>query len=62
MDTIPPATMDAFREHGKAELTIEKNIPGAEQTLANLESAGISMKQVTDQVLDEGVKLFADAF
>jgi transaldolase/glucose-6-phosphate isomerase len=62
VDTIPPATMDAFREHGKAELTIEKDVPGAEQTLANLESAGISMKQVTDQVLDEGVKLFADAF
>ncbi len=62
VDTIPPATMDAFREHGKAELTIEKDIPGAEQTLANLESAGISMKQVTDEVLEEGVKLFADAF
>ena len=62
VDTMPPATIDAFKDHGNAELTIEKDIPGAKATLENLERAGISMKQITDQVLEEGVKLFADAF
>ncbi|HXN65163.1 MAG TPA: bifunctional transaldolase/phosoglucose isomerase [Candidatus Acidoferrales bacterium] len=62
VDTMPPATIDAFKDHGNAALTIDKDIPGAKATLENLERAGISLKQITAQVLDEGVKLFADAF
>jgi transaldolase len=62
VDTIPPATFDAFRDHGKLRNSLEENIPGAEQTMKDLERAGISMKMVTDQLTDEGVKLFEDAF
>jgi transaldolase/glucose-6-phosphate isomerase len=62
VDTIPPGTMDAFRDHGVAQLTLEKDVEAARQTMAALELAGISMKSVTDQLLAEGVKLFSESF
>src|SRR6202046_1242166 len=62
VDTIPPATYDAFRDHGKTRASLEENLPAAQPTMDTLEKAGISMKAVTDQLTDEGVKLFAEAF
>lgn len=62
VNTIPPATFDAFRDHGTVAQTLETNLDEAKAVMANLESVGISMKAVTDQLLEEGVKLFADAF
>ena len=62
VDTIPPATFDAFRAHGKLRKSLTEDVPGAAKTMENLAKAGISMKQVTDQLLTDGVKLFADAF
>ena len=62
VDTIPPATFDAFRDHGKLRPSLTEDVAGATQTMENLAKAGISMKQVTDQLLTDGVKLFADAF
>jgi transaldolase / glucose-6-phosphate isomerase len=62
VDTIPPATFDAFRDHGKLRPSLSEDVPGAAKTMENLAKAGISMKQVTDQLLTDGVKLFADAF
>lgn len=62
VNTIPPATLDAFRNHGKLRSSLTEDIPGAQQTMDNLAKAGISMKQVTDKLTIDGVKLFADAF
>jgi transaldolase / glucose-6-phosphate isomerase len=62
VDTIPPATFDAFREHGKLRPSLTENVQGAAQTMADLAKAGISMKDVTDKLLADGVKLFSDAF
>jgi transaldolase/glucose-6-phosphate isomerase len=62
VNTMPPATVDAFREHGKLRNSLTEDIPAAAKTMADLERAGISMKQVTDKLTDDGVKLFADAF
>jgi transaldolase / glucose-6-phosphate isomerase len=62
VDTIPPATFDAFREHGKLRPSLTENVDGAARTMADLAKAGISMKEVTDKLLADGVKLFADAF
>jgi transaldolase / glucose-6-phosphate isomerase len=62
VDTIPPATFDAFRDHGKLRNSLTEDLAGANQTMGNLEAAGISMKEVTDKLLLDGVKLFADAF
>jgi transaldolase len=62
VNTIPPATMDAFREHGTVRRTLDADLAAADATMTNLEKAGISMQKVTDQLLDEAIKLFADAF
>jgi transaldolase len=62
VNTIPPATMDAFRAHGKVARTLDADVATADVTMANLEKAGISMQKVTDQLLEEAIKLFADAF
>jgi transaldolase/glucose-6-phosphate isomerase len=62
VDTIPPATFDAFREHGKLRPSLTENVEGAAKTMADLAKAGISMKEVTDKLIADGVKLFADAF
>jgi len=62
VDTIPPATLDAFRDHGKLRASLQEDLDAAHQVMQTLPTAGISMKQVTDKLTDDGVKLFADAF
>jgi transaldolase len=62
VDTMPPATIDAFRDHGQVRKSLTEDIPGAQKTMESLPKAGISMKEVTDKLTDDGVKLFADAF
>ncbi len=62
INTIPPETMDAFRDHGKPRASLEENIAQAQATMATLEKAGISIDGVTDALTQEGVKSFADAF
>ncbi|MGB6898152.1 MAG: transaldolase family protein, partial [Candidatus Acidiferrum sp.] len=62
VDTIPPATFDAFRDHGKLRNSLTENVDAARTTMENLAKAGISMQEVTDKLLVDAVKLFADAF
>src|SRR5216683_1369108 len=62
VDTIPPATFDAFRDHGKLRNSLTENVEEAAKVMSNLEKAGISMKEVTEKLVVDGVKLFADAF
>lgn len=62
VNTIPPATWDAFRDHGTVAQTLTEDVDEARQTLADLASAGISLDAATDQLLAEAVKLFVDPF
>jgi transaldolase len=62
VDTIPPATFDAFRDHGHVRPSLAENVDEAAKVMASLETAGISMKEVTEKLVADGVKLFADAF
>ncbi len=62
VNTVPPATLDAFRDHGIAAITITRGLDESKAQLAELESAGVSMDQVTQELEEEGVKSFADAF
>ena len=62
VDTIPPATFDAFRDHGRLRPSLTENVEAAAKTMADLAKAGISMKEVTDKLMVDGVKLFSDAF
>jgi transaldolase len=62
VNTMPPHTLAAFLEHGKVRPTLEENLEGANQLFADLESLGISMDDVTQELEEEGVKSFSDAF
>lgn len=62
VNTIPPLTLDAFRDHGQAWLSLEENINKAREVMVELESSGISVKTVTKELEAEGVKAFADAY
>jgi transaldolase/glucose-6-phosphate isomerase len=61
VNTMPPATMDAFRDHGKARNSLEENVEAAEGVLARLARSGISLDAVTTELVVEGVSLFAGA-
>jgi transaldolase len=62
VNTIPPATMDAFRDHGVLRRTLDADLAAADQTMSDLEKTGISMKQVTGKLLNDAIRLFDDAF
>src|SRR5580698_1703927 len=62
VNTVPPATLDAFRDHGKPRQSLTEDIDGARKTMDDLAAVGIVMKDVTDKLTVDGVKLFADAF
>jgi transaldolase/glucose-6-phosphate isomerase len=61
VNTVPPATLDAFRDHGKVRDSLEENIDDASRTLAGLEKSGISLDAITADLVKDGVKQFADA-
>jgi transaldolase / glucose-6-phosphate isomerase len=62
VNTMPPATIDAFCDHGRLRNALTEDVAGAARVMQDLARAGISMKEVTDKLTDDGVKLFADAF
>jgi transaldolase/glucose-6-phosphate isomerase len=62
VNTIPPATFNAFREHGRLRMSLSEDLENAADTMESLERAGISMKTVTSTLLDEGLRQFVDAF
>ena len=62
VNTMPPATIDAFRAHGRLRNSLTEDVAGAQNVMNNLAKAGISIKEVTTKLTEDGVKLFADAF
>jgi transaldolase len=62
VNTIPPATYTAFRDHGTVALTIETGLDQAKTDLAKLAEIGISLEAVCQKLQDDGVKSFADSF
>jgi transaldolase/glucose-6-phosphate isomerase len=61
VNTVPPATLDAFRDHGKVRDSLEENVDDARRVLEELERSGISLDAITAELVIDGVKLFADA-
>jgi transaldolase/glucose-6-phosphate isomerase len=62
VNTIPRATFDAFRDHGRVRASLVEDIDAARDTMATAADLGVSMKQVTDELLADGVRLFSEAF
>ena len=61
VNTVPPATLDAFRDHGKIRASLEENVEEAERVLDRLARSGISLDEITRILVEEGVTLFKDA-
>lgn len=61
VNTLPPATLEAFRGHGVAQLSLEKDLAQAAEFLESLGRYGVSLPQVTGQLLEEGLKQFCDS-
>jgi transaldolase len=62
VNTVPPATLDAFRDHGDVAPTLDEDIGGARHTLMAIDEMGIDFKAVTDELQEQGVKLFCDSY
>jgi transaldolase len=62
VNTLPPATLEAFRDHGEATVAVDVGVDEAERVLAQLEAHGISIAAVTDQLLTEGLASFGQSF
>lgn len=62
INTLPPSTLSAFRDHGMVALTLEKGLLAERARLEKLDDLGIDLDQVTDELLEEGVEKFARPF
>ncbi|MGO9124575.1 MAG: transaldolase [Terriglobales bacterium] len=62
VNTIPPATFDAYRDHGQPRASLTEDVESANRSMETLARVGISIKEVTDKLTDDGVRLFAEAF
>lgn len=62
VNTMPPQTLEAFRDHGETRRSVDENVEEAERVLRELEAVGIPMRGVTDQLLGEGLASFSKSF
>ncbi len=62
VNTMPPATIDAFRDHGNVRRTVDQNVDESQRIVEDLERLGIPMKDVTDKLLKEGIASFQKSF
>ncbi len=62
VNTVPPETLSAFRDHGRSRPSLEEDVAGATETLAALEKSGVSLEKVTAELLADGLKKFVEPF
>ena len=62
VDTMPPATIEAFRDHGAVDRTVDKKVAAAEGLIKEIEAVGIPMKDVTEKLLVDGIASFQKSF
>ena len=62
VNTVPPKTLDAFRDHGVAENRLASALNVAHEQLSSLKQHGVSLDQITNKLEEDGLKSFADSF
>ncbi len=62
VNTMPPETLEAFRDHGRARASVEEGMERAEADLGRLAALGIDLRAITEQLQEEGVKAFSDSY
>ena len=62
VNTIPPPTFSAFRDHGRLRASLTDDVDAAYETMQSLARAGVSIDAITDRLLDDGIDQFVEAF
>ena len=62
VNTMPPATLEAFLDHGQVSSTLEIDVAGARNGLVRLAVLGVDLSAITSKLQDEGVAVFANSF
>jgi transaldolase/glucose-6-phosphate isomerase len=62
VNTLPPATFEAFKDHGKVRMTLEENVEEAREVMRKFAAHGFSLEKITEQLTADGVKSFHDSF
>jgi transaldolase len=62
VNTMPPALIDAFRDHGEVRRTVDQDLDGARRVIAELSDVGLDLEDVTDKLLREGLASFQKSF
>jgi len=62
VNTVPPETLNAFRDHGQPKASLEADLGAAQAVLDDLEKTGISLEKITDDLLEDGLKKFVEPF
>ena len=62
VNTVPPATLQAFREHGVADGCLEQDVDVARRIMENIRQLGLPLENITDRLLEDGVNIFIKAF
>ncbi len=62
VNTMPPATIEAFKDHGRLRNSLEQDVAQAEAVITEIEAAGLSVNAITSQLLDQGVASFSQSF
>ncbi len=62
VNTMPPATIDAFRDHGETRRSVDADFGSAERVMTDLASVGVDMQNVTDKLLSDGLASFQKSF
>ena len=62
VNTVPPATLDAFRDHGNVQRTLDVAVADAQAVMAEVERLGLPLKAATDQLVVDGIQLFVEAW
>jgi len=62
VNTLPPATIEAFQDHGCVERTIDRDVEAALRTIERLAASGVCLNKVTDKLQADGIEIFVDSF
>jgi transaldolase / glucose-6-phosphate isomerase len=62
VNTVPPATYKAFKDHGRVAMTLEQDLDGAREVMRKFEEKGFNLKAITGKLTEDGVKSFDESF
>jgi transaldolase len=62
VNTMPPALIEAFRDHGQVRRSVDEDLDDSRRVLAGLSEVGVDLTDVTDKLLRDGLASFQKSF